>query len=202
MGSGTAPRSASRLFRSLPTALALVGSLACGTTPGQGGSSETPLSTTDQASLPVLHPAHHRSRLPNGLLPGMMPRRTTAPSSDGVARTVSPTCRSPKLSYFGGPIVMSPTILAVFWNSNVNAQVQANMAQFYADVTVSSYWPWLQEYDTVGLSGGTEQAILSGTSGGSFTLTPTHCPAAQDFLGLTTCRRPAMENGGHKRGSK
>jgi hypothetical protein len=68
-------------------------------------------------------------------------------------------------------------IIAVFWNSNVNATLQANIGQFYADVTLSSYWPWLEEYDSVGLNPGTQQAILPGSSGGDVVLVPQRCAA-------------------------
>jgi len=77
--------------------------------------------------------------------------------------------------------------VAVFWNSNVNAQIQANMGQFYADVTQSTYWPWLQEYDSVGLTSGGhngDQAILGVSSGGSFVIVPSLCPAST----TTTCK--------------
>ncbi len=116
----------------------------------------------------------HRQRLPNGLLPGMMPRRL------GISRgesKVTPTCRSPKLSYFGGPIVQSPIIVPVSWSSDVQQEVQTNMPQFYADVMASSYWEWLVEYDTVGISGGTNQAILPGTVAPAVVLKPSICPS-------------------------
>ena len=105
------------------------------------------------------------------------------------AQTVAPTCANPNPSYFGGPIVQNPTIVAVFWNANVNATLRQNIAQFYADVTVSSYWSWLQEYGTVGVapSGGQgtgDQAILSGGTGGAFTISPVQCPATT----TSTCK--------------
>jgi hypothetical protein len=97
-------------------------------------------------------------------------------------QTVTPTCANPNPSYFGGPIVQNPNIVAVFWNANVNATLRQNIAQFYADVTVSSYWSWLQEYGTVGVApsggqGSGDQAILAGSSGGAFTITPLQCPS-------------------------
>jgi hypothetical protein len=105
------------------------------------------------------------------------------------AETVVPSCANPNPSYFGGPIVQNPKIVAVFWNANVNATLRQNIAQFYADVTVSSYWSWLQEYGTVGVtpSGGQgigDQAILSGGSAGAFTITPELCPSTT----TSTCR--------------
>ena len=73
-------------------------------------------------------------------------------------------CSGAKLVYFGGPIIQTPVVVPVYWNSNVNAEVQASMTQFYADLMASPYWGWLHEYDTVGLSNGTNQVILPGTS--------------------------------------
>jgi hypothetical protein len=90
------------------------------------------------------------------------------------------------VSYFGGPLLQSPVIVAVFWNSDVNSTLQANIGQFYADVTLSSYWPWLQEYDSVGL-GGSNQVILSGSFGGNFVLAPQLCPASVNDAGTATC---------------
>jgi hypothetical protein len=99
-------------------------------------------------------------------------RRFVTPGATPLA---SPTCSSPLLSYFGGPIVQSPVIVSVFWNGNVNATLQANIPQFFADVTHSTYWGWLQEYDTVPHNPGSAQAILPGGSGGAFTITPQMC---------------------------
>jgi hypothetical protein len=101
---------------------------------------------------------------------GMVPHRS------GIDRAVTPTCANPSLSYFGGPILQNPTVIAVFWNANVNATLQANIGQFYGDVMASSYWSWLHEYDTVGRA--SNQAILSGIFGGSFVVQPVQCPAS------------------------
>jgi hypothetical protein len=105
----------------------------------------------------------------DGLMPGMVPFRS------GPKITSTPICASPQLSYFGGPILQSPAIVAVFWTGSVNATLQANIGQFYSDVTVSSYWSWLHEYDTVGLTPGTNQAFLPGTFAGNFTIAPLKC---------------------------
>ena len=88
---------------------------------------------------------------------------------------VTPTCSSPKLTYFGGPLLQQPIIVPVFWNNTVNATLQASIPQFYADVTQSTYWQWLQEYDSVGLSPGTNQAILPGTVTAGVVLAPVKC---------------------------
>jgi MYXO-CTERM domain-containing protein len=110
-------------------------------------------------------------------------RYGVVPFRGGVQQAVTPVCTGPKLTYIGGPIVMSPVIVPVFWNGNVNASVTnptTGVAQFFADVTVSSFWPWLQEYDTVGTIGGkagTGQAVLAGTATAGITLTPSVCPS-------------------------
>jgi hypothetical protein len=100
------------------------------------------------------------------------------PFRGGVRFDATPTCTNPHLSYFGGPLVQSPTIVPVFWNSNVNASLMTNLPTFFGDVTQSSYWAWLQEYDTVGHTPGTRQAILPGSSTAGVTLVPSHCPAS------------------------
>jgi hypothetical protein len=106
------------------------------------------------------------------LRPGMARHR-----GGGLQAAAGPICSTPSASYFGGPILQHPKIVAVFWNADVNATLQSSIGQFYTDVMASSYWPWLQEYDTVGLAGGTEQATLPGTFVGSFVLKPLTCPA-------------------------
>ena len=103
----------------------------------------------------------------------------------GVQTEANPVCASPQLAYFGGPVLMSPKIVAVFWTSAVNATLQANIGQFYADVTTSSYWSWLHEYDTVGLSGGTNQGLLPGSSAGNFVIAPQVCGTGAKNCKLT-----------------
>jgi hypothetical protein len=119
-------------------------------------------------------------RRADGYLPGVIPYRGGPQIAQATAQ-----CKSPKLAYFGGPLLQSPVIIAVFWNSSVNATLTASIGQFYTDVTQSSYWTWLQEYNTVGLSPGTNQAILPGSFGGSFTLTPSRCPAGTAACSIT-----------------
>ena len=54
-------------------------------------------------------------------------------------------------------------IVPVFWSSAVNSEVIQKMASFYGDIVQTPYWSWLQEYNTVGLSGGSDQSILPGS---------------------------------------
>ncbi|MBS2033102.1 MAG: hypothetical protein JST54_34840 [Deltaproteobacteria bacterium] len=96
----------------------------------------------------------------------------------GFNQDSSPICQAPRLRYYGGPIIQSPVIVPVFWGSHVNAQLTnptTGMAQFFADVTRSSYWSWLHEYDTAAISSGTNQAVLGGTATAGITITPAHC---------------------------
>ena len=93
-------------------------------------------------------PAARRAAQRPGGPPGMVPFR----GGPEVAATA--VCANPQLTYFGGPLLQSPVVVAVFWTNTVNATLQANIGQFYADVTQSSYWSWLHEYDSVGLTPG------------------------------------------------
>jgi hypothetical protein len=129
---------------------------------------------TPAPAMPTSQPA--RRLRANGLPVGVKPYRGV----DSPRRTnVAAQCNNPKLSYFSGPIVMSPVIVPVFWSSHVNAALTApttGIAQFFADVTQSTtYWPWLTEYDTVGLTGGSEQSILPGSATAGVTLVPSRC---------------------------
>jgi MYXO-CTERM domain-containing protein len=89
----------------------------------------------------------------------------------------TPSCTTnPVVSYFGGPILQAPRVVAVFWSGSVNSTLQANIGQFYADVMQSPYWSMLQEYATVGLAPtSSEQTILPGTFYGAVTITPVKC---------------------------
>jgi MYXO-CTERM domain-containing protein len=144
---------------------------ACGAGTDEGGSPAATASSDElghaASALTVPHPLRW-----DGLLPGM---RAFRPTPQHPPQSANPVCANPKLSYFGGPLLQSPTIVAVFWTSSVNATLQANIGQFYADVMQSPYWSFLHEYDSVGLSPGTQQAILPGTSGGNFVITPLKC---------------------------
>ncbi len=97
---------------------------------------------------------------------------------------VTPQCNNPTLPYGGGPIVQAPVVVSVYWNSDVNAQVQASMGQFYTDLMNSAYFAGLAEYGTVGIASGTNQAILPGTVV-SATIVPLKCPAGSGNCGMT-----------------
>lgn len=98
-----------------------------------------------------------------------------------VRNSVTPTCNSPRLSYFGGPVISHVQTVAVFWSSDVNSQVQSNMAQFQADLANSTYMNVLSPYGTYGSGLGstkTNQVIASGSSSvQGVVLTPSKCAA-------------------------
>lgn len=92
--------------------------------------------------------------------------------------SVTPTCNSPKLSYFNGPVVSNVQVVPVLWGAHVNSQIVQNIAQFYADATVSNWFDMLSEYSSVG---GTNQSIGTGTSVSAFQINPSRCS------GTTNC---------------
>jgi len=67
------------------------------------------------------------------------------PSTLSIRANVTPVCKSPSVSYFGGPVIANVEVVPVFYGPLVNSQLVANMPQFFADVTVSTYWSWLCE---------------------------------------------------------
>ncbi len=145
---------------------------ACGTGDGAQASAGQDEVANDTAA------PHSIARRADGLRPGMIPWRGA-----GSPALVTPTCSSPKLAYYDGPIMQNPVVVAVFWSSAVNAEVIKNMAAFYGDVTQTTYWSWLQEYDTVGVAGGSGQVILptvapTGTFADGVTLLPSKCATA------------------------
>ncbi len=97
----------------------------------------------------------------------------TAPMRSPVGRIT--TCGQ-QLVYEGGPILQNVKIYAVYWTSNVDPNVVAQIPQFYTDIASSSYLEWLSEYNTVGQTspnGTTNQGFGPGSYGGAFTITPT-----------------------------
>ncbi len=91
----------------------------------------------------------------------------------------TPTCPSPKLSYFGGPVVSNVQVVPVFWGSAVNARVKANLGQFYGDMANSAHFDMLSEYQTtvppVGGVGETKQSIGRGSATAGVAITPSIC---------------------------
>src|SRR5438270_298649 len=83
------------------------------------------------------------------------------------------------LSYFGGPVMSNVSVVTVFWTNAVDAGVQTTMPEFYSAITNSTYYDLLSEYATnvspVGGGSGTSQSIGRGSSGGTFTISPSTC---------------------------
>lgn len=44
------------------------------------------------------------------------------PWRGGVQNAASPICANPHVTYFGGPLLQSPTVYPVFWTSGVSSQ--------------------------------------------------------------------------------
>lgn len=66
----------------------------------------------------------------------------------------------------------------MFWNSAVNAEVKANMPQFYADAAISPWFDLLSEYATTGST--PNQSIGRGTSTAGVTLVPSRCATSSN----------------------
>jgi hypothetical protein len=81
------------------------------------------------------------------------------------------------VAYYGGRVLSNVAIVAVFWTSNVAVDLQQQVGSFYTAIASSSYIDWLEEYDTLGLTGvggklGSDQHIGRGKLTGAFTITP------------------------------
>ncbi len=84
------------------------------------------------------------------------------------------------LTYYGGPVVSNPSVVAVSWGPNVDVNVANGMAGFYNSILQSPYLDWVSEYSTAGLTGfstpdaGPNQRIGRGSffGAGSYTITP------------------------------
>jgi hypothetical protein len=118
---------------------------------------------------------------------GIMPKRSpnAVPyrvAGNGVKGAYSPIsgCSGVTLSYYDGPVVSNVQIVPVFWSSAVNATLTApttGIAQFYADVTTTSAFGMLSEYNT-NVNGGTGQSIGVGSAVAAVTLVPSVCATA------------------------
>jgi len=99
-----------------------------------------------------------------------------------LSNNTAPTCSSPRLSYFNGPVVSNVQSVVIFWGSEVNSQLTApttGIAQFLSDVGTSPFFGVVDEYSSYGnsITGGTDQWIGSGSpTVPSYTITPTKCP--------------------------
>src|SRR5690348_15872038 len=94
-----------------------------------------------------------------------------------LACLLSQTAHAQPAVYYGGPVVSVAKVYAVYWRSNVNAQVRSEASGFFTDVLASSYVDLLAEYGTAGRNGmdgqpGSNQHITRGTFGGNLMITP------------------------------
>jgi hypothetical protein len=80
------------------------------------------------------------------------------------------------LQYYGGPVISSAKVYAVFWTDKVAAETKSQIGPFYENILDSNYIDWLSEYDTTlqAVNGrpGTNQHIGRGRFMGSITIAP------------------------------
>jgi hypothetical protein len=83
---------------------------------------------------------------------------------------------SGNLQYFGGPVISTAKVYAVYWGPKVDGTVKAGIGNFYKALVTSDHMDWLTEYKTnltgVNGHGGSNQDIGRGTYGGEFTIAP------------------------------
>ena len=89
------------------------------------------------------------------------------------------------VAYYGGRVLSNAAIVAVFWTSNVDVDLQQQLGSFYSAIAASSYVDWLEEYDTLGLTGakgqlGSNQHIGRGQFAGAYTITPSTASVSLD----------------------
>src|SRR5208283_1058095 len=94
-------------------ALAAIFVAACGTeapsTTTVGEPGESPAAPRLRSAEEPGHAAPLRKLRADGLLPGMVRFRGDK------SLDANPICNNPQLTYFGGPLLQSPIIVAVFW---------------------------------------------------------------------------------------
>jgi hypothetical protein len=104
----------------------------------------------------------------------------------------APTGPNDKLQYYGGHVLSNVEVVAVFWTSAVNAQIQSDIGTFYTTITKSPWIDWLTEYDTIGLNGyadnkpGTNQHIGRGTFLKSVVITPANMSTTLTDMDIQT----------------
>ncbi len=87
------------------------------------------------------------------------------PMSDGIKPLAQPinAATSAHLTYYGGPVLQHVKVVQVNWGTGVN--YATFLSQFYTDITNSTYFDWLSEYNTTSPA----QSIGRGTFGGAIT---------------------------------
>lgn len=99
-----------------------------------------------------------------------------------LARLAPSAASTPNPIYYGGPVVSHSIVVPVNWSSDVDATLQNNLPQFYADLVQSTYWDMLALYSTVGVTpqdaqAGSGQLIARGLATAGITIAPVQCPA-------------------------
>jgi hypothetical protein len=102
----------------------------------------------------------------------------------GRSHTPARTAAGVTMQYFGGPVIPNPKVYVVWWGNpaSLNPAITAargGIADFYAGVTNSNYFDWLNEYNTTiaaqagshAGSAGTNQRMGRGNYAGTLTLT-------------------------------
>jgi MYXO-CTERM domain-containing protein len=75
-------------------------------------------------------------------------------------------------TYHGGHVISHVQVVVVYWGPNVAAVIAQEMPGFFKAITNSPYLDWMAEYDTAGLSRGTNQHIGHGEYVTSVTIMP------------------------------
>jgi hypothetical protein len=70
--------------------------------------------------------------------------------------SVQRTDVSAQLTYRGGPVISNINIIPIYWGTG--ARFQSDINQFYSDISNSSFFDWLNEYNTPSQSIGRGQA--------------------------------------------
>jgi hypothetical protein len=115
-------------------------------------------------------------RRPDGSLAA---RHASSFSGHGDPQAPLPIAPNNKLKYYGGPVIANVKVYQVNWGPNVDATLKMGMPGYYTAITNSTYFDWLNEYDTAGKTAqdgqaGTSQHIGRGTFGGTYTITPSN----------------------------
>ena len=77
-----------------------------------------------------------------------------------------PVVKPPVLIYYGGAVIPSVKIVAIFWGPKVDSTTTSQVGAFYADFVVGPMFDWLKEYNTP------KQQIGHGSFASAVTITP------------------------------
>src|SRR5205807_193474 len=93
------------------------------------------------------------------------------------SETAAPTSTA-QLTYYGGPVLSSVKVHAVYWSAKVKYQTELD--GFYKAITQSAYFDWLDEYDTP------KQHIGRGQLAGAFVDTQTGTEVTHEQIEAVT----------------